>query len=164
MKATYNMKLEALDTIVLGLDLAANPNVTYGIPELNSGQMSDASAVPADSAWGDTRALVAGADSVNLAALARGALATLDLTGKRLRAVKVVADPDNADALAFTPGAANGFVGFPEFTLGPGEGAMFVFASDDKDAVGAANRTVDVAGTGTDAYSIVIVAGPDLPA
>jgi hypothetical protein len=158
------MKLEAVDTIALALDLAANPSITYGVPEHNSGQMSDASAVPADSAWGDTRALVAGADSINLAALLRGALANLDLTGKRLRAIKVVADADNADAIAFAPGAANGFVGFPEFILGPGEGAMFVFASDERAAVGAANRTVDVTGVGTDAYSIVIVAGPNLPA
>lgn len=163
MKATYALQLDVVEDIALGLDLsAATQSVAQTIARHTKGQMSDSTTPAIDRAWSDRRALVAGADSINLAALTRGALANVDMTGKFVRAIKVSALEANTQPVVFAPGASNGYAGLPEFSLGPGESAQFLFTSAAKAAVGAANRTIDVTGTGTEGYEIIVVAGPAL--
>lgn len=80
---------------------------------LSSSTVLGASTTPAVSAqWSGLVTLVAGVATLDLTALARDGLVTVNATGLKLRALKIVADSLNTALVTLKPGATNGYAVF----------------------------------------------------
>lgn len=107
------------------------------------------------------KALVAGAASIDLTALSGTNGAVVDGTGLKVQAIKVVNKAANANAITISKGAANGYaLGGADFsvTLQPGQ-ELVMFGNDATPDVANDAKTLDLAGTGTQAAQIIIVLG-----
>lgn len=161
--ARYEAKLLADETPSLGLDLADNTPIqhktSYGA---SSGELTASTSPDATQVWSDRRALVAGVDTLDLTALPRGNLPNLDLTGLKVRLVKVACASANSAAIKFKFGATNpypiGGSATGEFDVYP-NGVEERYNHNGAPAVSATVKNVAVSGTGTDAYEIIMIAG-----
>ena len=107
------------------------------------------------------KALVAGAASIDLTALLGTNGATVDGTGLRVQFLKFRNKATNADPMTLSKGVANGYDGLGaafSVTLPPG-GEALVRAVDGGSDIGSANKTLDLAGVGTEAAEMGIVLG-----
>ncbi len=105
------------------------------------------------------QALTAGAATVNLAALTGTNGATVDTTGLKVQVLRV--KNLGANNLVITPGASNGidlFGGSSSVTVFPGGHVQF-FLNNAAPDVAAGDRTLDLAGTGSQTSEWTIVAG-----
>ena len=160
VKSTVTMNLsleETFDTTLVPFGNEGQKTVVSG--GLNKTEKYDANSDPDGTAGAfDSLPLVAGVASINLAAVA-SAVGAVNLTGKALRAIILHAHADNTDPIKIAIGAANGYTGFGAdfaLTLDPGKRAVI---QANGDAVGAANRILDVTGTDEEILEYQIVAG-----
>lgn len=103
--------------------------------------------------------LVAGVAALDLSACPGFGALPVDMTGQKVRAVLFRAGKTNTAPITVKKGAANGFTGFGatfSLTLAPGRQAL-VMANDD--VVGAANKVLDVTGTGAEVLEFILVTG-----
>jgi len=107
-------------------------------------------------------ALVAAAATIDLTALAGGSQDTIDGTGKKLQALYICGAETNG-ALTISEGAANPyevFGGANPIVYPAGCTKPWLFQFDDLlDDVSAGDCEIDLAGTGTDVFTIAIVLG-----
>jgi hypothetical protein len=85
----------------------------------------------------------------------------VDGTGLRVQAIKLSNPAANANAITIAKGAAAGYTGLGanfSLTLVPGAEAM-LFNNDGGADIGAANKTLDLTGTGTQSLSVGVVLG-----
>lgn len=115
--------------------------------------------------WSDTVDLVAGAASIDLAALARQApLATLDLTGLNVVGWGFAGAAANTAGIEVAPGASNPYHIFgtadDQVTVYPGQ-VLYGYSTvaDDLPAVAAGAKEIDFAGTGTESIHVLVFAG-----
>ncbi|CAB4191862.1 hypothetical protein UFOVP1229_177 [uncultured Caudovirales phage] len=122
-----------------------------------------ASLFPGLTIWAQTVTLTAGALTLDLTALARAGASTVNLTGKRILAVKAVALSTNTSLVTIKPGASN-----PYSALGLGISlGMSAVATERPDeallhipsgtAVDATHKNLDFASVDTDASVAIII-------
>lgn len=106
-----------------------------------------------------TKALTAGAGTIDLTALSHNG-ATVDLTGLKVQSIKFKNKAGNA-VMTFTEGASNGIALFGasfSFRLQAEQETTF-YLNDLAPDVAAGDRTIDIAGTGTQECEVSITAG-----
>lgn len=113
--------------------------------------------------WSATRSLTAGSDTLDLTALARGSYANLDLTGLKVKLLKIAISSSNSAAIVFADHATTGYLLFGDasgqVTLAAGAEAFFYF-KDNLAAVSSTVKQIAITSADTDAtYSMIIVAG-----
>jgi len=107
------------------------------------------------------QALTDGAATIDLTALDGLGGASIDGTGLKVQALKLRNPSTNSGSISIAPGAANGydFLGSDmKLTLQPGD-EVLLYAPDTADEIGATDKTLDLAGTGSEALDVEILMG-----
>lgn len=104
------------------------------------------------------KSLSGGAATIDLTAVAHNGQ-TVDMTGKKLRAMLVKFDSANTGSLNIAPGASNGYDLFGasnDMTIpaqtGTMPGLLLITFGDNAPAVAAADKNIDLTGTGTETF------------
>jgi len=107
------------------------------------------------------KALVAGAASIDLTAMVGSNGAAVDGSGLRVQFIKFRNKATNGSPMTLSKGASNGYNGLgASFSVAvPPGGEVLVRAQDGGTDIGAANKTFDLSGTGTDVAELAIVLG-----
>lgn len=159
--AKLSRAVRANETIALALDLVTDPQITHdgGLADL---ELSPTSTPVVDAVWSDSISLSGGAASIDLAALARGDLANLDLSGKKVQAIQFSCPSANTAFVAIAPGATNPYPVFGsgnEFDL-PAGADVTIYVPEGLGDVGASAKEIDFASSDVDAViKVVIYAG-----
>lgn len=106
-QAQVGCTLYAKETIVSGSDTNPDTDLVHDISNYPTNY--NATDHPGLTIWSDTVTLTAGALTLDLTALTRTGLSTVDMTGKRLLAVKFAALSTNTDPVTIVPGATNSY-------------------------------------------------------
>lgn len=105
-----------------------------------------------------TKTLSGGAATIDLTALSHNGQ-TVDMTGKKLRAIMVKFASTNVGSLNIAPGASNGYdlfgasndITIPAQT-GTLPGVVLMTCGDSAPAVAAGDKNIDLTGTGTESF------------
>lgn len=142
---------------------ATNPTIQMNLGKINNAAFnigwSSTSSPDGEDAWSGQVALVAGVATIDLTNLTQTGLSVpVDATGKKVRAICVLADSGNANVIAIGVGASNGYTGIGTISaLNPGN--MAIHTCQGSIAVDGTHKTLDFAGTGTQKLDILIVFG-----
>lgn len=164
-QAEFDLKLKVTETIALGVDGLTDQVYTGQIDSTNSsGTKTPTSQVPCTQQWQDTRALAAGTDTFDLTALPFGNLPNKDFTGLKVQFAKFSNPSTNANNITIADGAANGYFicgdANGQITLPPGMSILLAaVAAEGLPDISATAKNITVTGTGTQTYSVHIVAG-----
>lgn len=156
--ASLTMSVIAHETINAGSTATINPVAVHRI-EGSPYTFSATSTINSTESWSSTITLVAGAATVDLTALTRTALATVNLTGLRIRAMHIKALATNTAVVTIQPGATTGYAAMGlGLQLKPGGDA--IIHDPTSDAVSALLKNIDLASTHlTASVNFVILAG-----
>lgn len=160
MSVTVKIKsrLDVLETLTAAL--ASDKNVLIDGASTEK-TLNSATTVPATKVAAFTKALSTGAATIDLTALTGTNGATVDFTGLKVQAAKFINPSTNANAITVTFGAATAYLlGGAAFKwiLAPGQELLF-FGNDAAPDVSASLKNIDLAGTGSQALTVVLVAG-----
>lgn len=129
---------------------------------MDTAQSLDAGSDPAVTEGGlCTKAMTAGAATLDLTALVDVRGRTFSLSGLKVVSVKIVALAANAGPVTISKGASNGYTGFGSAyseTL-PAGAEVTRYLGSSGTAVSGTVKTLDLAGTGTDGVQISIAGG-----
>ena len=149
------------ETPALGLDQVTDPQVPHQIT-LPIPLKLDGTTVPAvTKVWSDNVALSAGAKTLDLQALVNDNLPNVDFTGLKVQVFHMSCPTANTGVITVTPGASNDYDlggASMSYEVSPGASLVFLFADNAPD-VANADSELDFAGTGTETFDIVMVAG-----
>ena len=163
VKLSYTTNLtatELLESNVPAVSTNANKEVKH--TGFNKAVTLDGvSTPPATKVAAFEQALVAGAATIDLTALTGTNGVSVDGTGLKVQAIKLVNKDTNSAAMTLSIGAANGYDGWGanfEVEVAPGA-EVVLFANDAGSDIGAANKTLDIAGSGTETAQIIVILG-----
>lgn len=156
--AQITAQVNASEVLAIGNELSGSPKFAHATTIGNNVALSTTTTPSVDKVWSDTHVLAAGTDTLDLTALAKTGLSAVDLTGKRIRAMKLAAHADNVGDITVEPASVSGYADFPTIVLGPGEVCVLYFPSDSKATVGA-GESLDISGTIGESVDIVLAAG-----
>jgi hypothetical protein len=154
--ATYTFGISIKETIEVGVPDAGTPTINRtGYNE--TGKLTGSTTPPATKCASFLLTLTAGAATINLASLVGANGATVDGTGLRVQLLRI--KNLGANNMTFSEGAANGIalVGLP-MVVPPGGITQRLF-NDAAPDIAAADRTIDVAGTGAQTAEVTVVMG-----
>ena len=167
VSATLQMFLQAVETLDLDEDQATDPSITHRIS--GSGYTSqlaiNAATTPvASKVWSDEVAMTDGDESIDLTALAREVLPTVDMAGLKIQAFMIVADSANTAAIVIKPHATNGYNLFGDadgqVTLFAGGAIMGYMPEDLPDVANGSADIIQITSSDLDAkFKIILVAG-----
>jgi hypothetical protein len=163
VSAAVKSKLEITETFTG--DYIDPNNATIGIPGMDFGATLTASTTPPVTKPASFQVtLSSGAATINLAALTGiTGNETVDTTGLKIQAVKFRNKSTNANVISITEGASNGhpLLGASFlFALQPGMSCLILNETADSGTdVASADRTWDVAGTGSQILEVTLLAG-----
>lgn len=160
LSLSRTLTLTGVETLESNVSYASAKAVTHDLG-LAAATFNGSSLVPVTDVATFDLTLSAGAGTVNLAALPGAGGGTRDLTGKKVQFVYFENKSTNANAMTVSVGASNGYdlLGATmAFTLQPGQRAYFELAEAAPD-VASGDRTIDVAGTGSQVLKVGIVGG-----
>lgn len=160
----YQNILEITETITTSYDLAGNAVVSPVHKIDAAGGTRNAGTTPAAvDGWSDRRALVAGADSIDLAALTGAAGLAKSAVGYKLQNIRIRPLDANSNPITFAKAAVEGYSLFGdadgELTLYPGMDVNIDCNGKLAEIVNNTNDKIDVSGTGTEGYDIILVWG-----
>jgi hypothetical protein len=123
--------------------------------------LNAASTPPVSKVAAFEKALVGGAATIDLTALVGTNGAAVDGTGLKVRAIKIIAKDTNANPITITKGLTNGYaLAGNTFNWPLSARQEQVFYGDDSTPVVAAGaKTLDLAGTGTQSVTVIVVLG-----
>ena len=160
--ATINCGITINRTLTTGVTNATNPNITLAVGE--NTQLTSATTPDVEYAAAPLLTLTAGAKTVDLTALSDVNGGTLDLTGKKVRAL-FFHNLSTTNNMTFAKGASNGLdslSGSWTMTLLPLEKRCIDLtdvAVASIAAISASIKNIDVSGTGTDTFDFGVVVG-----
>lgn len=166
MGVTINPQLilTAVETLDKGVDAATNPKVTHDQYNVTNLNLNATSMVPVSVVSYQDYVLVAGAKTIDLTALLGVQDEIQDATGLKLQSL-IFINPQGNGVMTIGEGAANGY---PLFGAGndheiPAHASVDgVFAQVFPEVladVAAADKTIDVTGTGTQTFKLGITLG-----
>lgn len=162
LQVTKTLTLTVFETVEDGVPDSAAPIITHSDWNTTA-KLSSTTVPPVTKVAAILQALTAGAATIDLTALPGTMGLTVDGTGLKVQAIRVQNPSTNANAVALTTGASNGYALLGsawKITLQPGE--EFVWIGIDHasvPAVASNAKTIDLAGTGTQAFNVLIVLG-----
>lgn len=159
VQAVYTSALSAIETVADAFASSGRKSVSFD--GLNTSLTLDSTTTPAVSKQATfEKALVAGAGTIDLRALPGLNGAAVDGNGLKARVLKLTAKSTNAGVMTLTTGASNGHpllgTGF-SLTLAAGDEVLLLRNAGT--TIDATHKTIDIAGTGTDALDCEIVLG-----
>ena len=157
----YQVKATVTETLETGMTLASDKSVTYNGLDTAVRTLNADSTPPVTKAAVFPKPLVDGAGSIDLAALTGANGAAVNGTGLRVQLLRLTAPAANTGPITISKGAANGYDGFgASFSLAVGPGEERTLLNNDSGTdIGAANKALDLAGTGTESLNVEIVMG-----
>jgi hypothetical protein len=158
----YATKLTVVETLEANVPGAAEVNRRVTHDQFNANlALSAGTTPPVTKVAVFQKALAAGVGTIDLTALTGTNGAAVDLTGLKVQAAKFRNPATNANAITVTFGSANGYLlggSAWKFILEPGM-ELVVFGNDKTPDVDGTHKTIDLAGTLTQALDVEIVAG-----
>jgi hypothetical protein len=162
----YNFKMEVLETVDLGLDLASNPEITHETTEVK-GTLTASSSVPISKFFTDTTAAMTAAETaiLDLTALVRDNLPNVDMTGLKVNLVKLFAPTTNhsSSSMMVKIAAASAYnlfgedaAGADQVTLFPGD-CVAMYAPETRAAVATDEKQVLITCVGGSAVLQVMI-------
>ena len=156
---SYAMKLGCAETLATGVDAASSP--TLKLTGFDStGSLSATSTVPVTKLAFDTIALVAGAKTIDLTNTVGVLSTTVDFTGLKVQLMKIKNRTGNS-VMTFSQGSSNPYtLAGSSWSIRLKAGQEFMlFGNDIGEDVAAGVKNIDIAGTGTESFDFIIVAG-----
>lgn len=158
---TVGMKVTSVETLETNVPAAPSngKSVTHSAFNKTDATLTSVTTPPVTKCSYSQPALSTGAYTINLAALTGVNGATVDLTGLKVQAIKV--KNNGANVMSFTEGASNGYALLGAsflFAVQPGQEIM-LYGNDATPDVASGDRTIDVTGTGSQSFDLVVVAG-----
>lgn len=167
MGYTVTADLQGILSIVQSFDSTSAPGATGGGAKLthtafNQNLTLPTSTIPVTKAYVTSKAMSAGAATIDLTSLTDISQSAADLTGLKVQAL-LCHNPASNAAISITEGASNGHsisasTSSWKMVLPPGGWFVFYGADGGQD-VGSSDKTWDIAGTGTQALNIAVIAG-----
>lgn len=149
------------EVIEAGVDAASSPTIVHnGFDLLNKTLKASGGDAPASKISFQTYALVAGAKTIDLTALLGVNDLSQDCTGLKVQQL-IFVNPAGNDTLTFSPGASNPYPLFGtgnDFDL-PAGATVAMYVPESLADVSGTVKTIDVAGTGTQSFSVGLVLG-----
>lgn len=158
VSVSYALRVNVRETLDSGVDGASTPVITHNALDV-TGTINATSTPPATKHIQDTSALTAGAATIDLTALTGTGGATVNMTGLKVQIFRF--KNNGAATMTIGEGATNGYelLGNAWSIAVPAGGAIQLVLNETAPDVGASAKTIDIAGTGTQAFQISIVAG-----
>lgn len=158
VSSTFAFTCDTRETLTAGVDGADNPVIYHN--GFNVTGVIDSTTTPdAEGIVSKTLAMTAGAYTIDLSSMTGTNGAAVNMTGKAIRIFRI----ENAGAAAMTiaKGASNGHTGLgATFQAAiPIGGAIQFYLKSGGVAVSGTDKTLDIAGTGTDSFNLTIVYG-----
>ncbi len=148
------------ETVALGLDNVTDPRIIHEIAPLLAAKLTSSTTPAVTKIWSDNVALTAGAKTLDLEALVNDNLPNVDFVGLKVQLL-VLSNPAGNNIITITSGASNGYDlggASSSWALGPGE-QMILLLNEGSPDVAAADSELDFAGTGSETFDILMVAG-----
>lgn len=164
--AHWNMRCDVEETIALSEDLAeADPTYVHTIADTR-GTLNATSTPAVTKTFSDTLNLTAGAATLDLTSLSGPAGTTVDFTDLKVHLVKLSCPSTNTAGITVDRGAANAYNLFgadnstaEQVEVLPGATCEFFHGNNETEDVDATHKSVQFAGTGTEAIDVILVAG-----
>ena len=160
VRATLNQYLTVLETLEASVAAAGTPTVTHAAFNRNV-NLNATSTPPATKVVAISGNLTAGAATIDLTALTGTNGASVTFSGLRVQAM-YFQNRSSSNAMTVKDGASNGYLIFGDssgqITVGPG-GSNLHYTADYPSDVSGSVKNIDLTGTGTDAYYMLLVAG-----
>ena len=123
--------------------------------------LTSASTVDVELVYSATQALSGGTATIDLKSISDTEGNTIVTEGKKVRAIKVKATSDNANALTLSEGAANGYELFGDgwkIALEAGD-HFLAYLGDNAPAISSSTKDIDLSGTAVQSVDIEIIFG-----
>ena len=149
------------ETVALGLDNVTNPRITHALAMLLPAKLTSSTTPPVTKVWSDEVALSGGAKTLDLEALVNVNLPNVNFVGLKVQILIMSCPASNTGPITIVPGASNDYdIGGAAMSWAVSPGGMLIYLSDD-DApdVASADSELDFAGTGSEVFDILMVAG-----
>ena len=159
--AKFSLSLIVAEQLTANVALAAAAQAVITHTLQASGTLTSSTTVPVTKVSAQEIALIAGAKTLDLTALLGANGAAVDATGLKLQLLYIKNKDANANSMAFTFGASNGWVGLGsgwKFTLAPKNECLFKLDDASTDVASNA-KNIDVTGTVTQAFQYIAVFG-----
>jgi len=165
MADTFSASVELKTSVQQTFDTSAGP--AAGTPKVTHAtwdfkhSLSATSTPPFSKHAAFKQALTAGAATIDLTALTGFNGEAVDGSGLKVQVLKLRNPSTNANNITITPGAANGYdlMGAAmSLTLEPGD-EVILFGLDTAPDIAAADKDLDLAGTGVQALDVEILMG-----
>jgi len=160
VSATVAGTLTVAETLATNVVDATSPVITHN--GFNFSATLNASSTPPISKMASfQKALSTGAATIDCTSLIGTNGASVDFTGLKVQGYIFQNPATNANAITVTVGASNGLLlhgASWKVILQPGEQLMFLGLNVSQ-TVGSGNKTIDLAGTGSQALNCILVAG-----
>lgn len=158
VSALVAFQAQITETLASGVDGSASPSILHAAFD-DSYSLSSSSTPPITKCVVKSVALSGGAATIHLGTITGTNGLAQDMSGLKVQIFRVKNTGTNA--MTFTVGASEGYnlMGASmNFVLLSGQQLMF-YGNDATPDVAAADRQIDVAGTGTETFELTILAG-----
>ena len=157
---TYKVQTTVVETLGTNVPAASVKEVTHTLFNTTK-TLNGASTPPVTLHAAFEKALSGGAATIDLTALVGTNNLAVDGTGLRVQVLRVRNPATNANPITIGKGASNGYAGLgASFSLALAAGAEAVILGNDAGSdIGSGNKTLDLAGTGSQALQVEIVLG-----
>jgi len=159
VSVNYKLRISTTETLVSGVVAAANPVVLLDQFDL-TGTLNSGTSPPATKAAYFSKALTAGAGTIDLTALT-GAGGAVDGTGLKVQLFRLSNPIANANGVTISHAASNSYGLWGStysVTLQPGESVQWLGNDTAPDVAGGA-KNILLTGTGSQAFNVSIVMG-----
>ena len=158
--AKIQIKPVITETLGTGVAGASDKVIVHDLYKVDT-TIKAGSTVPATKCAVFSQALSSGTASINLAALTGTNGAAVDFTGLKLQYLQISSATANG-TLEVDVGSSNGYNlgnnAATEFHIGGGDTVAFYYTETNPDVASGA-RVIDLVGTGTETFDVVLIAG-----
>lgn len=162
VKLEFDPKVKVTEKLDIGIDGVTNQEHILQIASL-AASFSPTTTVPVTKAFKDQVALTAGAVTLDLNVLVRDNLPDVSGDGLKVQVIIIHNPNTNTGTMTFVPGGTNGYNIFGAATASVPVsigGTVVLFGNDKWDDINTStNKTIDVTGTGTESFEIIIAMG-----
>lgn len=158
IRATVVGQINVTETLTAGIDGVSDPTIVYNAFNF-SHTVNASTTITGTKVGADTSALSGGAATIDLTAVP-SAGGNVSFSGLKLRGYLFKTPTTNSGTVTITKGASNGYTIGTNWkeTLAPGQ-EVVKWMDDEAETCDGTHKTLDLTGTGTDAFSYEVIAG-----